>query len=252
MAHLIHDVLIKFKDGTESQDSLTDREAFLNIQAGNQLFIGKCDGFFVFGTRKVAFTRLASHVLAQFQKDDPSLVIEIVSCQSVLMDLTDIHDFEQFIPPPTPPPIVIDPQSVSQSLGVWKIENDRIVGEILYIANSVFPNSLYGQNIKTFINVVDSNNVTLVVKENALNFTKEERDERIFFNESAFGNQTVKIQTIVTSPEGESMAKSITFDVTTLPTIPPPTATTKSKWAILPFALISALLITDGLRRKGK
>jgi len=259
MAHLVHDVLIKLVNGTELQDSLTDEEAFLNIKAGNSLFISKCNGFFVFGNSKSAFTRLTSHSLRQFQIDSPDLVIEITSCESVLMDVTDIHEFETFTiptppppPPPPPTPIVITTNMVSQSLGVWKIESDRVIGEILFIANSTFPNFLLGQNIKTFINIVDSNNVTIGVKENTLNFTATERDERIFYNESAFGNQFVKIQTIVTSPDNQAMAKAITFDVTTLPTIPPPTTTTKSKWAILPFALISALLITDGLRRKGR
>jgi len=270
MAHLLHDVLIKLKDGSTLEDNITDEEAFLNIKAGNKIFISKCSGNFIFGGQKVSFTRLASHVLKEFQDQDPTLVIEIVSCQSVIMDLTDIHEFESFIPPPgTPPPPGIPPppttppipppipptmgatiKAVTQSLGVWQIEGDRITGEILYIATNDFPPGFYEKDLRSFIDIKDSAGRTIVVKENTLNFFLDQRDERLFFDEAAFGNQVLTVHSIVTTSDFQAMARAIDFEVKPTPTTPP-ISTKKSPWAVLPFALISALLITDGLRRKG-
>jgi len=272
MAHLIHDVLIKLKDGSTIEDSITDEEAFLNIKAGNKIFISKCSGNFIFGGQKVSFTGLTSQVLKEFQDKDPTLIIEIVSCQPVIMDLTDIHEFESFeVPigetpttPPPPPPITEPPpitppippptatkQAVSQSLGTWQIFNDRVTGEILFIASTNFPPSFYGIDLNSFVQIKDkTTNQVLVIKRNTLNFTLEERDERLFFDEAAFGNTELKATAFVWTTGNQAMSQSIDFDIGIIATTPP-VKMAKSPYAILPFALISALLITDGLRRKG-
>jgi len=120
----------------------------------------------------------------------------------------------------------------------------------LYIATLDFPPAFYEKDLRSFIDIKDANGITIVVKENTLNFFSDQRDERLFFDEAAFGNQFVTIHSIVTTSDFQPMARAIDFEVKPVPATPP-ISTRKSPWAVLPFALLSALLITDGLRRKG-
>jgi len=105
-------------------------------------------------------------------------------------------------PDPTPDPVP-NQNMVSQSLGVFNLENDRLTGEILYIAQSAFDPFFYGQTIFSLLSIRDKNGVDLVTKQNDLVFTELERDERITFDESAFGNIELHLRAFVFSLDNE-------------------------------------------------
>ena len=109
---------------------------------------------------------------------------------------------------------------VSISPGVFQILHDRIVGEVLYIASTAFEDP----HARAFMQVKSLDGTVLVLRENDLNFFPTERDERIFFNESAFGETEVTVELFVwefTEPIPLSASKS--FNITALkPTVQPP------------------------------
>ncbi|HEY4681179.1 MAG TPA: fibronectin type III domain-containing protein [Nitrosarchaeum sp.] len=72
---------------------------------------------------------------------------------------------------------------VSQSPGLFVIENNRLKGEILFIANSNFNSYYYGKQIQSIIEVIRPDGTAQNLKTNYLTFTNTERDERILFDE---------------------------------------------------------------------
>ncbi len=88
---------------------------------------------------------------------------------------------------------------VTQSPGPFEISSDnRLTGEILYIATSpAFNSHWYGKPLLSFIQISDLNGNVLLIKENFLTFTERERDERIFIDEFAFNETSLKVESFV-------------------------------------------------------
>ena len=78
-------------------------------------------------------------------------------------------------------PIVdkIDTTMVSQSIGSFVLLNGRVKGEILYIANTSFNSAFYNKPIVSLVQIKSETGTIIKIKENNLNFTLTERDERI-------------------------------------------------------------------------
>ena len=93
------------------------------------------------------------------------------------------------MPKPTPVidvPVIdstINTMMISQSIGSFILKDGIIKGEILYIANTAFNSTYYNEPISSIVQIKSKSGVPLVVKENILNFTQTERDERIQINE---------------------------------------------------------------------
>ena len=93
------------------------------------------------------------------------------------------------MPKPTPiidTPVIdstINTMMISQSIGSFILKDGIIKGEILYIANTAFNSTYYNEPISSIVQIKSKSGVPLVVKENILNFTQTERDERIQINE---------------------------------------------------------------------
>lgn len=133
-------------------------------------------------------------------------------------------------PTPTPTPSTQDPitdttqnpvafiQLILINPGPFTIKNDRVVGEVLYAAIPDFHDS----HARAIMTVNSLDNVNLVTKTVTLNFTSTERDERIFFDESAFGEQEVRVELFVWEfTEPVILATKKTFNVTKfVPQIP--------------------------------
>ena len=87
---------------------------------------------------------------------------------------------------------------VSQSIGAFKLENGRVQGDIIYIAESAFNSYYYNKSITSVIQIKDQEGYTIKTKTNNLNFTQTERDERISIDEG-IGNDinAVKIDFFV-------------------------------------------------------
>jgi len=128
-------------------------------------------------------------------KLDPALA------QNQLNALLQQHTFP---PTPTPTPIQINPQSVQQS-GSFRIENDRLRGRISFITGNNFTLELFGKELQSSIEIFTFDLTTRrkgppllrTPKMNRLHFTETERGEIIDFNESAFGENILVIESQV-------------------------------------------------------
>ncbi len=266
MVHFTHDVLIVFKDGSTQETSITDEEAFNNLKAGLKITIGVFSGNFILSNGVVSpFTNLTSNTLRTLQDEDSSLRIQIVSASTKNMDITDIHEFEKledFIPPDEPPPIepppddTVKPTMVTQSIGDFEIIDNRITGEVLYIANSSFNPFWNGKQISIFIQFKDSRGQVLVIKENKITFTDTEREERIQVNESAFNSTPITVEFFVwvSTIDNRAFADPKRIDVTKgepPPPDPPPIVVKqdsllKALKGLFFFSIAGALLTSRG------
>ena len=79
----------------------------------------------------------------------------------------------------------IDSTMVSQSIGAFILKDGRVNGEILFIANQSFNPFYYGKNLTSLVQIKSKSGVVIAIKTNNLNFTENERDERITIQESA-------------------------------------------------------------------
>ena len=91
---------------------------------------------------------------------------------------------------------------VSQSIGAFEIcpcqEGSRLKGEILFIAeNNPIWEYYYNKPLTHILQIKDIDNNVIVMKTNRLNFTLNERDERLQFDESVEFNTKVTVESIV-------------------------------------------------------
>ncbi len=100
-------------------------------------------------------------------------------------------------PPPPPVNDEVNATMISQSIGAFEIIDNRVKGEILYIANNSFNSFWNDKPISSFVQIKDIDNQVLVIKENKLHFSQTERDERILIDESAFNSNPVTIEFFV-------------------------------------------------------
>ena len=126
-----------------------------------------------------------------------------------------VVDVPVIIPPVVDVPVIdtsISANMVSQSIGAFKLEGDRVQGDIIYIAESSFNPYYYNKTITSVIQIKDQSGYTIKTKTNNLNFTATERDERISINESVGDLNAVKIDFFVwqsiESPVAFSMKKT--------------------------------------------
>ena len=98
------------------------------------------------------------------------------------------------------PPIedtTISLDMVSQSIGAFKLENGKVTGDIIYIAESSFNPYYYNKPLTSVVSIKDQSGRTIKLKTNNLNFTETERDERISINEGIGDIDAVKIEFLV-------------------------------------------------------
>jgi len=77
----------------------------------------------------------------------------------------------------------INTTMVSQSVGAFILREGKLTGEILYIANNQFNPTYYNSSISSIVEIKTKSGIPLIVKENILNFTQTQRDERIQIDE---------------------------------------------------------------------
>ena len=125
-----------------------------------------------------------------------------VQVESVVPEVPIIAPEPVIITPPFQPetpstlePFPSQPGMVTISPGVFQIINDRLAGEVLYIASPNFFDS--PRTARALMQIKTTNGAPLVIKENVLNFTQSQPDERIFFNEGAFGETELEIELFV-------------------------------------------------------
>jgi hypothetical protein len=118
------------------------------------------------------------------------------------------------------PPVIdtsINEKMVSQSIGAFKLENGKVTGDIIYIAegtieNPIFNPYYYNKQLTSIVQIKDQSGVTIKLKTNNLNFTATERDERISINEGVGDINAVKIEFYVWKSIQNPIAFSIKKD----------------------------------------
>lgn len=100
----------------------------------------------------------------------------------------------------------ISTDMISQSIGAFEIKDNRLIGEILYIATNKFNPAFYGKAISSFVQGKTVNNEILFLKENRLTFLENQRDERIIINESAFDQEKIILKFFVWKSLDEPLA----------------------------------------------
>ena len=110
----------------------------------------------------------------------------VVSCDATTLPTQkQIQDFYNYTPPAPDIDYSINSSMVSQSIGAFILKDGRIKGEVLYIANESFNPYYYNKNITSFIQVKSKTGTVVTIKQNNLNFTETQRDERIIINEGS-------------------------------------------------------------------
>jgi len=144
----------------------------------------------------------------------PSQVLSLDEAKSLMLTLVPA------VIPPLEPEIPVTPAQipnnswVSISPGVFNLENNRITGEILFIAQSNFGSDFYNMPINSITQIKSlDGNVLTSPKFNTLNFTETERDERIQINEGAGGLTSVIVELFAWTQQGLPVAISKSFTV---------------------------------------
>ena len=222
------------------------------------------DGF----SKDYVLDSIESQKLADWQIANSPLPIEVGFSNVRSTNENATHTFNQVISDlekkvaelrQKPPEDTISTDMVSQQHGSFKIENDRLTGEILYIANSVFNPFWYSKEIKSVIEIRDESNTIIVTKANSLFFTENERDEKIFIDEFV-SSKKVTINFFVTDDtffNNFSLSKSIIVEEG-LPPPPDPLTETQggndflTKASIFGIGLVLASAVIGKKKRSKK
>ena len=128
---------------------------------------------------------------------EPIIETKVKKPESVFVDEVEtIVEIDELKPLP-------NDSMISQSIGAFQIKDDRIQGEISYFANKSFDSFFYNKKIVSFVQFKNELGVVLGIKENNLNFTETERDERIQINELSHGLKKLNLEFFVMLPDGE-------------------------------------------------
>ncbi len=86
---------------------------------------------------------------------------------------------------------------ITQSPSGFRIENNRLVGQISYVATDSFNPFWYGKDLVSITQIKDRFGVVIQIKENRLNFTQTERDELINIDSSASDQDVLIVEFFV-------------------------------------------------------
>jgi len=155
---------------------------------------------------------------------------------------------------PQPPLIPVPKQNwISISQGIWNLSMDRVTGEAIFIIDKDFDPYYYKRNLTLVTQIKDEVGKIIVIKNNNLWFTETERDERITWNEGAFGNKkvTVLMQVLNENNQSFTFEKEFTLNEEDDPTVPEP-GRTGDKYnefiKALPLMGIGLLFLNRGAR----
>tara|TARA_R110002020_G_scaffold147076_1_gene322138 strand:+ start:209 stop:1450 length:1242 start_codon:yes stop_codon:yes gene_type:complete len=109
----------------------------------------------------------------------------VVSCEAEYLPTEkQVQDFYNFTPIPPQIDTSINTTMISQSIGSFTLTDGRVKGEILYIANQSFNPFYYNKVITSLVQIKSKTGTVITIKQNNLNFTETQRDERIQIDES--------------------------------------------------------------------
>jgi hypothetical protein len=136
--------------------------------------------------------------LLQWEKN--TLVKE---CGDPIPSDDEVRDFYNFVD------TSINENMVSQSVGYFKLENGKVQGDIIYIAESAFNPYYYNKPVTSVVQIKNRAGNIIKLKTNNLNFTETQRDETININEGVGDIDAVKIEYYVWKGINEPVSFSI-------------------------------------------
>jgi len=155
---------------------------------------------------------------------------------------------------PTPTPIPTTPtpiptvRSIELTQGVWELKDDRITGETVLRITNEFPTHLLNINLNLVMQLIDEHGTAVNIKQNNVIFTRDQPDERIFYDEAGFGNKKLLVTQIVFDPNNAPMSAAPSFTITEGEPPKPPKPTPPKGGNFLqtmPYVLMSAMFLNS-------
>ena len=119
--------------------------------------------------------------------------------------------------PPTPTPPVIDTSTsltmISQKWDYFDIVDGRAKGQITFRATSDFNPYYYGKELVNYMQLVNNQGLTIVLKPNVLRFTQTETDETIQYDEGVGDLKSLKVESYVWTHDNKPMSGLYKFSI---------------------------------------
>ena len=118
-------------------------------------------------------------------------------------------------PKPTPPAIDTSTSltMISQKWDYFDIVDGRAKGQITFRATSDFNPYYYGKELVNYMQLVNNQGLTIVLKPNVLRFTQTEQDETIQYDEGVGDLKSVKVESYVWTHDNQPMSSLYTFPI---------------------------------------
>jgi len=118
-------------------------------------------------------------------------------------------------PPPTPPAIDTSTSltMISQKWDYFDIVDGRAKGQITFRATSDFNPYYYGKELVNYMQLVNNQGLTIVLKPNVLRFTQTETDETIQYDEGVGDLKSLKVESYVWTHDNKPMSSLYTFPI---------------------------------------
>ena len=118
---------------------------------------------------------------------------------------------------PTPTVPTIDTSTsltmISQKWDYFDIVDGRAKGQITFRATSDFNPYYYGKELVNYLQLVNNQGVTIVLKPNVLRFTQTETDETIQYDEGVGDLKSLKVESYVWTHDNQPMSSLYTFPI---------------------------------------
>ena len=118
-------------------------------------------------------------------------------------------------PPPPPPPIDTSTSltMISQKWDYFDIVDGRAKGQITFRATSDFNPYYYGKELVNYMQLVNNQGLTIVLKPNVLRFTQTETDETIQYDEGVGDLKSLKVESYVWTHDNQPMSSLYKFPI---------------------------------------
>jgi len=118
-------------------------------------------------------------------------------------------------PKPTPPPIDTSTSltMISQKWDYFDIVDGRAKGQITFRATSDFNPYYYGKELVNYMQLVNNQGLTIVLKPNVLRFTQTETDETIQYDEGVGDLKSLKVESYVWTHDNQPMSSLYKFPI---------------------------------------
>ena len=118
-------------------------------------------------------------------------------------------------PTPTPPPIDTSTSltMISQKWDYFDIVDGRAKGQITFRATSDFNPYYYGKELVNYMQLVNNQGLTIVLKPNVLRFTQTETDETIQYDEGVGDLKSLKVESYVWTHDNQPMSSLYKFPI---------------------------------------